>query len=383
MKSSLIALSLLFAMNAFATDGAPTISSEAGTDLSVNADEGPKRPSAKEELEQFKKQLDMAKVNANLNTIVQKVLAKNPDLAQKAQLNLELGGFIRNAIILSFAAQGKIYNELGVQLDIRSLKVYYPTIRAENKIPVGYDFTHIDSGTLSASVKLNGYELAKKLLVGRDEKEMATITRESKEACDVIEKPDYTGADVNHLDVAGMYFRCVAHHILQSKDFSSFLISVKPVSERIRKIGNDRYWSELVKQFSFLGDKGSKAAAGAVYYVLTSNDLKVCTKKDWTCRSEYLYAKLRANTIGAAHLSGSVTISEKQLDVSISFYSLRALLNNGLKGNDDGIEPFDALQYGLLKEIQFMTEDRMNSTAEGISAMLGDLTKELAKLGYK
>lgn len=383
MKSSLLALSLLFALNTFAADGTPTVTTDAPP-TEQNAPEK-KRPSAKEEMEQFKKILSMEKVNGNLNKIVQKVLEKSPELADKAKLNVELGGVIRNAILLSFAAQGKIYNELGVDLDIRSLKIYYPTYDGSKKIPVGYDFTHIDSGTLSGSVKLNGYELVKKFLLNPEREKADVIAREAKEACETIEKPGFDGENLQHLDLAGIYLRCVAHHIIQSKNFSEFLISVKPVSELVRKLGNDRYWSELVKQFSFLGDKGSKAAAGAVYYVLTGNDLKICTKNDWkwNCPTESLYAKLRANTIGAAHLSGSVTISEKQLDFSLSFYAFRGLLNSRLEQSDDGADSFDVLQYGLLREIQLMTDERMDSVARDISEMLKSLTKDLQRLGYK
>jgi len=356
LKSFILILALAAAVTARASD-----------QLKVEGQVEDVNTASEKPAEKPKVVIDIKKVNANIESIVRRVSEMNKDLIGSAEAKLKESDYIiRRTLILTLAAKGKIFNDLGIEAQISDLNI------------VGNGL--LDTASVKASLAVNGYELLKKALSTprkSDERTSQQVISENlergKKACEAIDT--VTAENVSKKGYT--YLECaISYHLLNSTNFSEFLVGVKPLADKFKTIANDSYFETLKAQYG-------EAGARVIYYALTRNSLQVCTKELFsTCLGrEYLYASLSGNTLFLSRVGGSLMLTEKKIELSISFYSIRALTNAA--GSVFGKEGFDPLKYQILKDIQELNAEGIELVAKEIHQGVGWLRTELERIGLK
>lgn len=286
--------------------------------------------------------VNLPKVQERLQQIASKVARENPDLINLVEIiQQDQSWYLQKYFLIKFLMQSKYFNAMNFEI-------------TASEHPSWLLFYTIDTVTVKGSMNVNGYDFLR-AIVKKD------VERSGISVDEYVER-EFVPCLSKKFSFVFAYnlTSCILqYHAVKTANFSEFLVSVKKDLKKLEAAVHDEM----------------KAGKGPAQY-LTEYKFDICNAETWWWCKEYVRMKVqvagKAAGISFGDMSVNMGVNEKSIDLELSITTRRELIDFAVSHFGDKVTNLDILKYLLLKNIERMSDDKLEAAAQDISLMARD-----------
>lgn len=286
--------------------------------------------------------IDLQKVRDRLQRIAAIVVRQNPDLVDLARIiHQDSSWYLQKYFLLKFMLKSKYFEHLDFEVFARERRSYLL-------------FYNVDTVGIRGSLDVSGYDFLRAMV--RKDMERQNLSLDEYLAKEIEPCLKRKFSFLNAFDLNSCILR---YHAIKTSNFSEFLLAVRSDLKRL----------ELAIQLEMAQGKGP-----AQY--LTRYAYNICDAQSWGWCTESL--RLRATVAGKAagvvfgDMSVDFVVDQKSIHFDLTITTRRELIDFAVSRFGDKVTNLDLLKYLLLKNIERLSDEKVEIVASEVSTLVRD-----------